>query len=364
MFQEPDTTEDASVITNKSDKKNFMYVCSQIFENMNKSISFWLNNARTIALPQSLLPALTAVALSYGAGEFSWIAAVAAVVGVAFLHLALNLLDDWFDYKEGSAEARQTVANEGFRGRMVKYPYLTSGEATHSDLLKAVSAFSFVALLMAVVVIYVRGWNVLYWMAAALIFGESYSGRPLRLGFHGLGEFVIFIMFGPLLMTGVYYSITGVIDGKIILLSTAVGLLVANIVYSHSVLDSVPDKKMGKKTMAHLMGSDRGQIILSALLNILPYVLVITGVALGQMHIAYLAVLLVLPVSLWLIKSLDDFVKHVDTPIEPKKWMGPMGDFSRFKAAGIDWFMLRWLTARNIVMMFCTILIVVNLIFG
>lgn len=331
---------------------------------MNKNIRFWFNNARPISLPQSMLPAFTAVALSLGAYEFSLVAAIAAVVGVAFLHLALNLLDDWFDYKEGSDQARKAVAKEGFRGRIVKYPYLTSGEATHSDLMKAVLAFLAAAAIMGAVVICVRGWEVLYWVAAGLIIGESYSGRPLRLGYHGLGELVVFIMFGPLMMTGVYYSITGVVDWKIVWLSIAVGLLVTNIVYSHSVLDAVPDRKMGKKTMAHLMGSEKGQIFFSAVLNILPYVLVMTGVILGQLHFAYLAVLLVLPVSLWLIKSLNDFVNHADVPIEPKKWMGPMGDFSKFKAAGIDWFMLRWLTARNIVMMFCIILIIVNLIFG
>ena len=331
---------------------------------MKNRISFWLKNARTISLPQSMLPALTAGALSYGSAEFNWIAAVASVIGVMFLHLAMNLLDDWFDYKEGSAEARQKVSNEGFRGRMVKYPYLTSGEATHSDLLKAVFAFLFVAGLCGAVVIAVRGWNVVWWILAALVIGESYSGRPLRLGFHGFGEFVIFLMFGPLLMTGVYYSVTGGLDWKILWLSPAVGMLVTNIVYSHSVLDSVPDAKMGKKTMAHLMGSGKGQIVLSALLNTLPYLMVVVGVSLGQIHPAYLAVLIVMPVSLWLVKSLDDFVKHKEVPAEPKKWMGPMGDFERFRKAGIDWFMLRWLTARNIVMMFCMVIIIVNLIFG
>ena len=325
---------------------------------------FWFHNARPISLPQSMLPALTAVALSVGKGEFSVIAAVASVVGVMFLHLGMNLLDDWFDYLEGSAEARQVVANEGFRGRMVKYPYLTSGQATHRQLLGAVAAFLGVAALMGAVVIAIRGWMILGWVAAAFIIGVSYSGKPLKLGFRGLGELVIFVMFGPLLMTGVYYAITGTLDWKIVWLSIAVGLLVTNIVYSHSVLDAEPDKKMGKKTMAHLMGSAKGQIILSGLINTVPYLMVTAGVIQGDMHPAYLAVFIVLPVSLWLVKSLNDFVEHKQVAIEPKRWMGPMGDFEKYKAAGIDWFLLRWLTARNIVTNFCLILIIVNLIFG
>lgn len=327
-------------------------------------IKFWIRNARPISLPQSMLPALTAVALSVGAGSFSVIAAIASVIGVACLHLGMNLLDDWFDYKVGSAEARQSVANEGFRGRMIKYPYLTSGEATPSQLVKAVCCFMGIAAVMGLIVMYLRGPMILGWVAACLVIGVSYSGGPLKLGFRGLGEMVIFIMFGPLMMTGVYYAITDTLDWKITWLSIAVGMLVANIVYSHSVLDAIPDQKMGKKTMAHLMGSGKGQILLSALLNTVPYIMVVIAVVLGQLHPAFLAVLLVLPMSLWLVGSLNDHVTGKDVELEPKKWMGNMGDWEKYKQAGIAWFLLRWLNARNIVTRFCLILIVVNFIFG
>ena len=336
-------------------------------------MSNWYKNARPISLPQSLLPALTAVALSYNdGGEFNWIAAIASVIGVACLHLGLNLLDDWFDYKVGSAEARHKVANEGFRGRMIKYPYLTSGEATTGQLLCAVACYLGAAAVCGAVVVAIRGWMILGWVAAALIIGVSYSGGPLKLGFRGLGELVIFIMFGPLMMSGVYYAITGTLDWKITWLSMAVGLLVTNIVYSHSVLDSIPDAKMGKKTMAHLMGSAKGQIVLSALINIIPYIIVIAGVVLWfvgpeqseQMHLhpIYLAVLAVLPLSVWLVRSLNAYVNNVEVKIEPMPWMGPMGDFEAYRKAGVDWLLLRWLVARNIVQFFCMIVIVVNFI--
>jgi 1,4-dihydroxy-2-naphthoate octaprenyltransferase len=247
---------------------------------------------------------------------------------------------------------------------MVKYPYLTSGEATPKQLLKAVAAFLAAAAVMGAVVCAVRGWMVLGWVAAALLVGISYSGGPLKLGFRGLGEMVIFIMFGPMMMSGIYYAVTGELNLKIMWLSIAVGLLVTNIVYSHSVLDSIPDAKMGKKTMAHLMKTGKGQIIFSAFLNFVPYLMVIAGVALGQLHVAYLAVLLVFPMSVWLVRSLNDFVNGREVKIEVKKWMGPMGDFDAYRKAGVDWFLLRWLLARNIVMRFCLVLIIVNLIFG
>ena len=128
---------------------------------------------------------------------------------------------------------------------------------------------------------------------------------------------------------------------------------------------------MGKKTMAHLMGATKGQIVLSSMINIIPYVMVVAGVvlwfvnrneAVTHLHPAYLAVLVVLPLSIWLIRSLNDFVNNVEVKIEAKPWMGPMGDFEAYRKAGVDWFLLRWLVARNIVQFFCLIIIIVNFV--
>lgn len=337
------------------------YFCG-LFEKIMGKIRFWLNNARSLSLPQSMLPALTAIALCYGSEAFSWTAAVVSIAGVAFMHLGLNLLDDWFDYRVGSAEARQSVASEGFRGRIIKYPYLTSGQATHRQLLGAVGVFLALAAACGVVIIILRGWQTLWWIAFALLLGISYSGGPLKLGFRGLGELVIFIMFGPLLMTGVHFAVTGEVGWKIVLLSICVGLLVTNIVYSHSVLDAVPDMKMGKKTMAHLSSSPKGRLAMSAVFNFMPYIIIAAGAAFDLLSPLYLIVFAVLPVCIWLWNSLKDFVTGKDIKPQPKWWMGPMGNFEAYRQHGIDWFMIRWLTARNIVMFFCIIIIAVNLI--
>lgn len=320
-----------------------------------------MNNARHIALPQSMLPALTAVALAARSDGFSWYVAVIAIAGTAFAHLGLNLADDWYDYKIHSGEMRVKHASEGIRARIVKYPYLTSGEATPNQLLAVTAVFLSVALACGVAVALLRGWPVLWFVLIGGVVGLSYSGAPLRLGFRGLGELVIFFMFGPLLMTGMYYACTGTISNEIIWISNAVGLLVTNIVYSHSVMDAAHDIKAGKRTMAHLMKTDRGQLLFSAFLNVTPYIMIIVGVALGHIRWGFLTVFAVMPVSLWIVKSIGDFLAGRDIVIKPEKWMGPMGDFEKYRKAGIGWFMLRWLTARNTVMFFCLILIIVSI---
>jgi 1,4-dihydroxy-2-naphthoate octaprenyltransferase len=42
--------------------------------------------------------------------------------------------------------------------------------------------------------------------------------------------------------------------------------------------------------------------------------------------------------------------------------MGPMGDWEKYKAAGMDWFLFRWLLARNICTFFCLILIITHIV--
>ena len=90
--------------------------------------------------------------------------------------------------------------------------------------------------------------------------------------------------------------------------------------------------------------------------------MVVAGVVLGQMNPAYLAVLAVLPVSLWLVGSLRAFVNNKDVAIEPKPWMGPMGDWDNYVKAGIDWFLFRWLLARNICTFFCLVLMIIHIV--
>ncbi len=332
---------------------------------MNKQnvIHFWLANARHISLPQSLLPALTAVVAASGCESFSPGAAVIALLGVVFAHLGMNLADDLFDYKVDSGATRERLAADGIRARIAKYPYLTSGQASVRQLKAAICVFLALAAAAGAAITLIRGPVTIYIALAALVIGLSYSGGPLRLGFRAVGEAVIFIMFGPLLMCGCYFAATGIITSGIVWLSAAVGLLVTNIVYTHSIMDAAPDKRIGKRTMAHVMGSPKGMIALSAALNTLPYALIAAGVALRALHPAMLAVTVTLPGSLWLVHSLSDFVNGRECEIKPRAWMGPMGDFDKYRQAGIDWFMLRWLTARNTVMFFCLVAILVSIVF-
>ena len=326
------------------------------------TLKFWIKNARDIALPQSILPALLAVSMAAVHPDFSWWSALVALFGVVCAHLGFNLADDYFDYRHNDVEARKKVTAEGFRTHMEKCHYIESGEATPKELLMAMCAFLAVAGMAGGVVWWFRGWPVAVLTLAGLLLGISYSGKPLELGYHGLGELVIGVMFGPLLMIGMQFAACGVFDDKIVWVSAAVGLLVTNIVYSHAVLDLKADAQAGKMTFARLLRTRGAMLSFSGLFNLLPFAILIVGVAVGQLHWAYLSVLPLLPMSIYLIYSLAAHLNDKTIPFEPRWWMGPMGAWDDYVKAGLDWFLFRWLLARNIVTFFCLILIIVHIV--
>jgi 1,4-dihydroxy-2-naphthoate octaprenyltransferase len=327
-----------------------------------KKIGFWIDNARTIALPQSILPALCAISLGALHDGFSWWMTIVALLGVICAHLGFNLADDYFDYKVGSADKREALNGEGFRARMHKYPYLTSGQATVGELRNAVIAFLAIAVACGAVILYFRGWPIALIMAIGGLLGISYSGGPLKLGYHGYGELVIGIMFGVLLMIGMQYAVCGVFDWNVLLLSVAVGMLVTNIVYTHSMLDIIADEKADKMTFARVLGSKKNQLGALALFSLLPFLVVFVGVAFGFFHWGYLVVSVLLPMALFLWKSVRKFVYDEEEDMTLKFWMGPMGDWENYKKAGLDWFLFRWLMARNLVTFFCLFLAIVNVV--
>lgn len=325
-----------------------------------KTIKFWLKNARTTALPQSMLPALLAVSLALN-GDFSPLLALLAVIGVCLGHLGINLFDDYFDYQRKNTEFREKINREGMRARMSKCTYLLSGEANVKQLLAACIVFSCLALLIGCFIYFKRGEIILYIALITAVLGYSYSGSPLRLSYRGLGDLVIGFVFGPLLMVGVYYSACGQLDTPLYFISIPIGLLVANVVYTHSIMDFEPDRKAGKMTLAVLLRKKSLMLSVLCLFLFLPYGLIAYAVLKGLLFWAYLFVFLTFPIACALYYLMIQFVRDPAKSFSPRFWMGPMNHWERICSAGVDWFMIRWYLARNLLSFFCLILIVINL---
>ena len=327
-----------------------------------KKIHFWLWNARWVALPQSVLPAILTVFMAFGFDSFSFVYSLLAVFGVIFTHLSINLFDDYFDYKNQTVEIRSKLAENKILSRIGKCDYLITGQVTTKQLFFVATLFLFLALAMGVVIFLYRGNFILYLALIGGFLGLFYSSKPICLSYRGLGEIVVGIMFGPMLMAGVFYAGCGIYTPAIGLVSASVGLLVTNILFTHSIMDYHPDKHTGKKTLAILIRSRKGMFVVSCLFNLLPFLLIGYGIVVNYLSFWYLLTFLALPMAAYLIYLVALFFRNPQKKFVPKFWLGPMENWDKITDAGVDWFMIRWYLARNLTIFFCVFAIVASVL--
>lgn len=328
-----------------------------------KKIGYWLDNARWISFPQSLLPGLVAFTLAWlehrGAG-FNAVLGLLAVLAAVLVHFGMNLFDDYFDYRYKKSGTRTVQAAQGIRARIGKCLYLQEegGAATLAELGRACLGFCLVAAGLGIVISCYRGLSVWYVAALGALIGLEYSAPPLRLSYHGLGELAIGLLFGPVLMAGVYISACGAWSYSVLFLSVPIGLLVTNIVYTHSVIDYEADRAMGKRTFAGVLGHPKAMLAGSFLFTLLPFVIVTCGVGFRFLSPWYLLVWLFLPRACGLLYAVVVFMRDPQRDLPLSWWVRPVQQWPQIKEAGIEWFMIRWLAARNLLMFFALMLIV------
>ena len=220
---------------------------------------------RAFSLPVSVLPVLVAAAAALPVSQWRWGVLAASVAGAALLHLAGNLLNDYFDFRSGVD--RKVAGDEGRPGRL-----LVRAELRPSDVL--IEAGACLAALVPVLVwlVWQCGPGLLAFGAAALLAAWCYTGPPLRLKYHALGEPVIFLTFGPLLMAGAAYAQTGRLDGAVLLLAIPVGFATTAVLVGNNLRDEQEDRQAGIRTISHFAGARPARLL---------YVGLVTASALG-----------------------------------------------------------------------------------
>jgi len=343
-----------------------------------QGFKFWFDASRNPALGQSLTPYVLGILFAIAAWiyipEISFhplglVLGLIGLVGVGAAHSGINLLDDYFDYTKGAVAEREALIDGGFRARLQKCSYITSGKATIKETL--VAAWMFISFaLVAGVLIFGLGfffldydWRYLaVFIGLGLLLGVMYAGPPLRLSYHGFGELVVGIVFGALIAIPAFYLCTAQIHPGVIWASIPCGLLTMNIVNTHAIMDYESDKAAHRKTFVLLLGSKKAGFITDIVLIIVSYGCIITGVLLGALPIPTLLVVATIPVAISFLRLVWLYVVHPERDETPKWWMGKFKMWDAYKKAGIEWFMLRWAFARNLLIQFVLIVAITNLL--
>jgi 1,4-dihydroxy-2-naphthoate octaprenyltransferase len=176
------------------------------------------------------------------------------LIAVIATHLSANLINDYADAKSG-ADAYDKNFYKFFGGSKL----IQKGVFSEKFYLKAAILFVLVSI-SSVILLYfnLKRFIVLSSYLAIIILSWQYSARPLKLSYRRLGEFVIFLTFGPALVMGGYFIQTKIFPNlKGALLSLPFGFLTTAILFINEIPDFKDDIKAKKYTWVSVTGPKR-----------------------------------------------------------------------------------------------------------
>lgn len=128
----------------------------------------------------------------------------------------------------------------------------------------------------------------------ACFLGYTYQGPPFRLGYHGLGEILCFIAFGPLAITAVYYSQTQTFSLISLAISVIIGINTSIVLFCSHFHQVEDDLAAGKRSPIVRLGTEKGaQVLTWSTISIFP--LTALFILLGYFPLSTLIILASLP---------------------------------------------------------------------
>jgi 1,4-dihydroxy-2-naphthoate octaprenyltransferase len=251
---------------------------------MTRLLASWWQAVRPFTLPASVIPVLVGTALAIHDGFFDGGRFALTLLGSMLVQVGTNLVDEYADHIKG-----------GDQGKLLA-PYkvialgLLSPQAVRAG---AVLSFG-VATVIGLYLASLTSWLLLFFCAASLLVAYGYSAGPLPLGDVGLGQPLVFLFMGLLMVMATYYVQTVTLTRQALLVALPVACLVTAILVVNDLRDIDEDRQAGKVTPVSRFGPRFG-LGMFVLLVAGAYAVVLGWVAVSPGLLPLLLVLLALP---------------------------------------------------------------------
>jgi 1,4-dihydroxy-2-naphthoate octaprenyltransferase len=255
-----------------------------------RHVRTWLLALRPVSFTASVIPVLVGTAIA-AEHEFDALLFALALAGSIAIHSGTNLVNDYFDHVKGTDTA-ESLGPSGViqRGILSPRTVLTGG----------IVAFA-IGAAIGLIITAMTGWPVLALGIASVLAGYFYTASPFSLAYRGLGEAVVFVFMGPVIVMGAYYVQTEAWAWEAFVASVPIGLLVAAILHANNVRDIENDRRNNKWTLAALAGRPIADYEYLALV-LGGYVVVVIMTLGGSAPWPVLITLLSLPIALKVVR--------------------------------------------------------------
>jgi len=170
------------------------------------TVSRWLIATRSVVFVMTVNSVIIGglLYILYGGFSVGFLFPFALVlVGLVLAHATSNLFNDYFDAKHGI-----DTSQDYFRPAYMPHPLL-SGIMSRRRLLLLGFAQLIAMAAIAIYLVELRGLLVLVFAGLGLLLLTIYAGGPVPLKRVGLGEPTVFVVWGPLMVGGTFYVLSG-----------------------------------------------------------------------------------------------------------------------------------------------------------
>jgi len=266
-------------------------------EKMNENqtqLSSWILAVRPKTLPAAVGPVFVGSAVAVNDLSFQFVPALACLAGAILLQIAVNLANDYFDYKNAIDSEERLGPTRVTQSGLIPPAHVKM--AMVLSLVLAGLVFFYLSL--------VGGWPIVILGVLSLLASLAYSGGPFPLASNGLGELFVFLFFGLAAVCGTYFVQTGLVTKLAVAAAVPPGLLITAIMVVNNLRDIETDRKAGKNTLAVILGR-RNTIIEYRLLLVFSYLVPVVLFWQYGTGLFMLAPLLTLPSAWMLIMSIN-----------------------------------------------------------
>jgi 1,4-dihydroxy-2-naphthoate octaprenyltransferase len=253
-------------------------------------VTRFLYAARSVILVISAQSAVMAALLAATDRRFEVLPFVFVFVGYVVLHAVSNLSNDYFGYRRGHD------TDDSPRRRYTLHP-IASGAVTPRLLASGLVVLGVVALGIAAYFVALRGWPAVWLAVIGFVLLYAYDAAPRALKELGLGEVAAFVVWGPLMIGGGYYVITGHWSGAAFAASVPPGLGVMSILVGKHIDQRGFDSEHHQRTLPVVLGERSARLLNEAAVAGM-YVASAVAIAVGALTPFVAVVLLAAPRAL------------------------------------------------------------------
>jgi 1,4-dihydroxy-2-naphthoate polyprenyltransferase len=247
-------------------------------------VSRWLISTRAAVLVMTFLSGAIAGILAFRDGQFNLWYFLLLEVGLLLSHATNNLFNDYTDFAKGVDQ------DNYYRSQYGPQP-LVHGLMSKRQVLVYALVTGAIALAAGLALVAIHGTLALILLFLGMFFVLFYT-FPLK--YIALGEVSVLIVWGPLMIGGGYYVITGVWDWNVVIASLPYALGVTTVIFGKHVDKYEVDRAKRIHTLPVLIGERAGRYAIVGMF-LLQYLAVIYLTLTGFFTPVLLIVLLALP---------------------------------------------------------------------